>query len=62
MAAHFFLEEPSSPLWWVPFDHLQTFVGRRDEIETLEAKLFQPNGCQTVAVLGLGGVAKAESH
>src|SRR6266516_3338797 len=59
MAAHFFLEEPSSPLWWVPFDHLQAFVGRRNEIETLETKLFQPNGCQRVAVLGLGGVGKS---
>jgi tetratricopeptide (TPR) repeat protein len=59
MATHFSLEEPSSPLWCVPFDHLQEFVGRRNEIKTLETKLFQPNGCGGVAVLGLGGVGKS---
>src|SRR5271170_1985190 len=59
MAAHFFLEEPLGPLWYVPFDITQEFVGRRNEIKTLETKLFQPNRCQRVAVLGLGGVGKS---
>src|SRR5271156_6192500 len=59
MTAYFLVEEPKGPLWHVPFSRMQGFVGRQNEIQMLETKLFQPNRCQRVAVLGLGGVGKS---
>src|SRR5271154_4250117 len=59
MTAYFLLEEPRGPLWHVPLSRMQGFVGRQNEIQMLETKLFQPNRCQRVAVLGLGGVGKS---
>jgi hypothetical protein len=35
------------------------FVGRVAELERLEQTLYQPNSCQIVSVLGLGGVGKS---
>ncbi|KAF7510532.1 hypothetical protein GJ744_006378 [Endocarpon pusillum] len=52
-------ETPSDRLWCVPFNRLQQFIGRKDEIEMLERKLFQSSGCSRIAVLGLGGVGKS---
>jgi tetratricopeptide (TPR) repeat protein len=59
VVADFILDVQSEAIWHVPFSRIQGFVGRRQEIELLERKLFQPNGCPKVVVLGLGGVGKS---
>lgn len=38
---------------------MEGFIGRQNEVQLLEAKLFQPNGSRRVAVVGLGGVGKS---
>ncbi|KAK5049487.1 hypothetical protein LTR84_004416 [Exophiala bonariae] len=49
------------PQWYVPFlqSQLQSFIGRKNEIEKLEAKLFGSDSAKVVAALGLGGVGKS---
>ncbi|KAL9624965.1 MAG: hypothetical protein Q9160_001012 [Pyrenula sp. 1 TL-2023] len=47
------------PIFHVPFDRGQVFVGRIDELQTLKDKLFNSGGLRTASVLGLGGVGKS---
>jgi tetratricopeptide (TPR) repeat protein len=47
-------------LKYLPFSRNYNFIGRTDEIDTLERKLFSKQDCQRVAVVGLGGVGKTQ--
>jgi tetratricopeptide (TPR) repeat protein len=47
-------------LTYLPFSRNYNFVGRTDEIDALERKLFSKQDCQKVAVVGLGGVGKTQ--
>jgi tetratricopeptide (TPR) repeat protein len=47
-------------LAYLPFSRNYNFIGRTDEIDALERKLFPKQGCQRVAVVGLGGVGKTQ--
>ena len=44
----------------LPFPRNRKFVGRRQEIDSLEQKLFIDQDCQKIAVVGLGGIGKTQ--
>ncbi|KAH8646409.1 P-loop containing nucleoside triphosphate hydrolase protein, partial [Tricladium varicosporioides] len=47
------------PYYYLPFRKNRQFVGRTTILETLEKKLFIEQ-CETVALLGLGGIGKTQ--
>lgn len=48
------------PCWLVPLPRNSHFVGRKSEIEHLEARLFKKDQCSRTAVVGLGGIGKTQ--
>ncbi|XEV04493.1 hypothetical protein FSHL1_009780 [Fusarium sambucinum] len=44
----------------IPFDNNSSFTGRKAIINTITNKLFKTDGCNRVALLGLGGVGKTQ--
>jgi tetratricopeptide (TPR) repeat protein len=53
-------EQSSAPMKYLPFLQNKNFIGRTDELDTLERKLFVDKDCQKTAVVGLGGVGKTQ--
>lgn len=45
---------------YLPFSRNYNFIGRTDEIDVLERKLFAKQDCHEIAVVGLGGVGKTQ--
>jgi len=50
----------SKPSRYLPFSQNKNFIGRTEEIDTLEQKLMVEQDCQKIAVVGLGGVGKTQ--
>ena len=48
------------PSKYLPFPLNRSFVGRTNEIDTLERRLFIERDCQKIAIVGLGGVGKTQ--
>jgi tetratricopeptide (TPR) repeat protein len=48
------------PSRYLPFSPNTNFIGRADEIDALEQRLFVEQDCQKIAVVGLGGVGKTQ--
>jgi Cdc6-like AAA superfamily ATPase len=48
------------PSRYLPFSKNRNFIGRTEEIDALERKLFVKQECQKIAVVGLGGVGKTQ--
>ncbi|GAB7336811.1 hypothetical protein MBLNU13_g11322t2 [Cladosporium sp. NU13] len=48
------------PSRYLPFFQNKNFIGRADNIEALEQRLFVKRDCQKIAVVGLGGVGKTQ--
>ena len=46
----------------IPFPRNRRFVGRSAVLEELEQKLLVNKECQRVAVVGLGGIGKANAN
>ncbi|KAI1737753.1 acyl transferase/acyl hydrolase/lysophospholipase [Xylaria scruposa] len=44
----------------IPFLQNMKFTGREGVLETLQQKLFRSQDCQTLAIVGLGGVGKTQ--
>jgi hypothetical protein len=44
----------------LPFSQNKNFIGRQDELDALEQKLFIEQDCQKAAIAGLGGVGKTQ--
>lgn len=55
MAGH-----PSATSKHLPFSQNKNFIGRQDEMETLERKLSIEQDCQKAAIVGLGGGGKTQ--
>ncbi|KIX02910.1 uncharacterized protein Z518_08853 [Rhinocladiella mackenziei CBS 650.93] len=51
--------ELTEPVWYIPFDPMSGFVGRKDELKHVKQKIFKTSGRRIVSVLGLGGVGKS---
>lgn len=49
----------SNIVWHVPFDHMDGFVGRADELNSLQTTLLRPGGRRRMAIHGLGGIGKS---
>ncbi|GAB7336313.1 hypothetical protein MBLNU13_g09056t1 [Cladosporium sp. NU13] len=47
-------------LKYLPFSQNKDFIGRQDEMNELERKLFIEQDCQKAAIVGLGGVGKTQ--
>ena len=52
--------QSSKPSRYLPFSKNKNFIGRTEEIDALEQKLFVEQECQKIAVVGLGGVGKTQ--
>ena len=52
--------QSSKPSRYLPFSKNKNFIGRTEEIDELERKLFVKQECQKIAVVGLGGVGKTQ--
>jgi hypothetical protein len=48
------------PSRYLPFSKNKNFIGRADEMNEFERKLFIEQDCQKIAVVGLGGVGKTQ--
>jgi tetratricopeptide (TPR) repeat protein len=54
------IEQVARRIIHIPFPKNHQFVGRWAELETLHQKLFTTRDCQTMAVIGLGGIGKTQ--
>jgi hypothetical protein len=45
---------------YIPLSRNRKFVGRKEEFESLQRKLFVGRDCEKVAVVGLGGIGKTQ--
>jgi len=52
--------QSSKPSRYLPFAKNKNFIGRTEEIDTLEQKLMVEQDCQKIAIVGLGGVGKTQ--
>ncbi|OTB07444.1 hypothetical protein M426DRAFT_251342 [Hypoxylon sp. CI-4A] len=52
--------KPTTPTYVVPFLKNSRFVGRADILGILQDQLFIKKECQTMAIVGLGGVGKTQ--
>lgn len=50
----------TGPHWIVPFSRNKRFVGREQELSTLQQWSSSKDDCQSMAVFGLGGVGKTQ--
>jgi tetratricopeptide (TPR) repeat protein len=54
------LVEPSKQVVCIPFSKNHQFVGRCVELEVLKRRIITAQDCQTIAVVGLGGIGKTQ--
>jgi tetratricopeptide (TPR) repeat protein len=54
------LSSSATAAYCIPFPKNRSFVGRRDELETLKQKLRINQDCQKISIVGLGGTGKTQ--
>ncbi|KAL2155112.1 hypothetical protein VTH82DRAFT_3788 [Thermothelomyces myriococcoides] len=50
----------SLPYYYIPLPENPRFVGRKETLDTLKARLFENKECRKAAIVGLGGVGKTQ--
>ena len=60
LVADVLIDRVSMPYYSIPFLRNRRFIGRNTKLEVLEEKLLISEGCQKLALVGLGGVGKTQ--